>query len=245
MPDIYCYTIYFEQRNPLLRHVYKSNPNSKLHGYVYDGIWTIGLALNNTSHFYSELDPDATITSDILANTSLIYNNPLWDKALSRALRATSFIGVTVSLILFINFSFQLLFFCFTFRFYCIFLIFRVQWDSKIKRGKDVHFLSSSFKVILIHTSVIIFNSNTDTYKTYDAYMNNCQYAIASASGYDEMNVGEYDSTSQSLDLTKYSTRILKSPNESNPTNFNHFQVSNINIEHWNVKKIIIWRMND
>jgi hypothetical protein len=34
---------------------------------------------------------------DILSNSTFNYGNPLWEEALRQALRATSFVGVTVS----------------------------------------------------------------------------------------------------------------------------------------------------
>jgi len=74
-------------------NVVKLNEYSRFHGYAYDGIWSIALALHNMSKFYP--DPQHRHRKDLLR--TFAYRDENWEVAFIRALEATSFTGVTVS----------------------------------------------------------------------------------------------------------------------------------------------------
>ncbi|ODM95362.1 Gamma-aminobutyric acid type B receptor subunit 1 [Orchesella cincta] len=71
--------------------VVKLNEYSRFHGYAYDGIWAIALALHNMSKFYP--DPALRHRKDLLRNFK--YRDDNWQAAFLNALNATSFTGVT------------------------------------------------------------------------------------------------------------------------------------------------------
>ena len=62
---------------------------SRFHGYTYDGIWAVALAIQRVAlrihHFRNETVGDFR------------YRDPLWEDLFLEALRNTSFEGVTVS----------------------------------------------------------------------------------------------------------------------------------------------------
>ncbi|CAG7785369.1 unnamed protein product [Allacma fusca] len=66
---------------------------SRFHGYAYDGIWAIALALQNISSYFEEGSGIKTRRSDLLS--TFRYRDDAWEKAFLSALEATSFIGVT------------------------------------------------------------------------------------------------------------------------------------------------------
>lgn len=78
---------------------------NKFHGYVYDGIWAIALALNRVDFLlkhYSglaragkvKLKPELDGLSSLL---DFEYHKPIWVKLMRDALNKTRFSGVTVS----------------------------------------------------------------------------------------------------------------------------------------------------
>lgn len=76
---------YEEKYNYLRKEDY-----SKFHGYAYDGLWTIALAIKRAQ----------TKLETVYKNTTLQefeYRDPFWSKLFRDALSETSFIGVTVS----------------------------------------------------------------------------------------------------------------------------------------------------
>lgn len=74
--------------------VVKLNEYSRFHGYAYDGIWAIALALHNMSKFYP--DPHQGKSKTLLRTFQ--YHDDNWQTAFLKALEATSFTGVTVSI---------------------------------------------------------------------------------------------------------------------------------------------------
>lgn len=63
---------------------------SKFHGYAYDGLWSIALAIRNAQKKLKT----------VYTNTTLMefeYRDPFWSKLFRDALGNTSFVGVTVS----------------------------------------------------------------------------------------------------------------------------------------------------
>ena len=67
---------------------------SRFHGYAYDGIWAIALALQNISYYFEEGSPHRSVRRSDLLNT-FRYRDDAWEKAFLSALETTSFIGVT------------------------------------------------------------------------------------------------------------------------------------------------------
>lgn len=64
---------------------------SRFHGYTYDGIWTVALAVKHVARRIRHFHRNQTISD-------FRYRDVLWEKLFLDALRNTSFDGVTVSL---------------------------------------------------------------------------------------------------------------------------------------------------
>lgn len=73
---------------------------SRFHGYSYDGIWAVALAIQHVSRRIRHYRRNQTVAD-------FKYRDPLWEKLFLEALKNTSFEGVTVS-ILNINFKIPL-----------------------------------------------------------------------------------------------------------------------------------------
>lgn len=61
---------------------------SRFHGYTYDGIWAVALAIQNVAHKIKYFRRNQTVID-------FRYRDPLWEKLFLEALRNTSFEGVT------------------------------------------------------------------------------------------------------------------------------------------------------
>ena len=70
----------------------RGNDYSRFHGYAYDGIWAIALAIEHVSNRIKDFRRNQTVTD-------FKYRDPLWEQLFLEALTNTSFEGVTVSLI--------------------------------------------------------------------------------------------------------------------------------------------------
>jgi len=68
---------------------------SRFHGYAYDGIWAIALALHNITRFL----PPKFVRNRKDVIKLFRYRSDVWERAFLQALETTSFIGVTVSAI--------------------------------------------------------------------------------------------------------------------------------------------------
>ncbi|KAK2577679.1 hypothetical protein KPH14_000937, partial [Odynerus spinipes] len=64
---------------------------SRFHGYTYDGIWAVALAIQHVARRIRQCRRNETISD-------FKYRDTVWEKLFLEALRNTSFIGVTVSL---------------------------------------------------------------------------------------------------------------------------------------------------
>ncbi|KAK9753076.1 Receptor family ligand binding region [Popillia japonica] len=61
---------------------------SRFHGYTYDGIWAVALAIQNVAHEIKVIRRNETVTD-------FKYRDPLWELLFLKALSNTSFEGVT------------------------------------------------------------------------------------------------------------------------------------------------------
>lgn len=66
---------------------------SRFHGYAYDGIWAIALALHNISKYFPSSSSTPPRSHSILKNFR--YHDDGWENAFLSALQDTYFIGVT------------------------------------------------------------------------------------------------------------------------------------------------------
>ncbi|XP_034937802.1 gamma-aminobutyric acid type B receptor subunit 2-like, partial [Chelonus insularis] len=66
----------------------RGNEYSRFHGYTYDGIWAIALAIQHVSKRIRHFRRNQTVTD-------FKYRDPLWEELFLKALRNTSFEGVT------------------------------------------------------------------------------------------------------------------------------------------------------
>lgn len=62
---------------------------SRFHGYTYDGIWAVALAIQHVAHRIRHFRKNQTVVD-------FQYRDPLWEELFLEALRNTSFEGVTV-----------------------------------------------------------------------------------------------------------------------------------------------------
>jgi len=65
---------------------------SRFHGYAYDGIWALALALHNASNFYK----GGSAKNKKYFLSTFRYHDVFWENAILESLEATSFMGVTV-----------------------------------------------------------------------------------------------------------------------------------------------------
>lgn len=61
---------------------------SRFHGYTYDGIWAVALAIQNVAHKIRYFRRNQTVID-------FKYRDPLWERLFLDALHNTSFEGVT------------------------------------------------------------------------------------------------------------------------------------------------------
>lgn len=66
---------------------------SRFHGYAYDGIWTLALAVHNVINKLRAQETPKSFTKV----TDFQYRNSTWGKLFREALNETDFVGVTVS----------------------------------------------------------------------------------------------------------------------------------------------------
>lgn len=59
---------------------------SRFHGYTYDGIWAVALAIQNVAHEIKVIRRNETVTD-------FKYRDPLWELLFLKALSNTSFEG--------------------------------------------------------------------------------------------------------------------------------------------------------
>lgn len=69
----------------------RGNEYSRFHGYTYDGVWAVALAIQHVAHKIRHYRKNETVID-------FQYRDPLWEQLFLEALRNTSFEGVTVSL---------------------------------------------------------------------------------------------------------------------------------------------------
>jgi gamma-aminobutyric acid type B receptor len=62
---------------------------SRFHGYTYDGIWAVALAIQHVAHHIRQHRKNETVVD-------FQYRDPLWEFLFLNALGNTSFEGVTV-----------------------------------------------------------------------------------------------------------------------------------------------------
>nr|CAD7431133.1 unnamed protein product [Timema monikensis] len=67
---------------------------SRFHGYTYDGVWAVALAIQHVAHRIRHIRHNQTMVD-------FRYRDPLWEDLFLDALKNTSFEGVTVSICLF------------------------------------------------------------------------------------------------------------------------------------------------
>ena len=63
---------------------------SRFHGYTYDGIWAVALAIQHVARRIRHFRRNQTVAD-------FRYRDELWERLFLEALRNTSFEGVTVS----------------------------------------------------------------------------------------------------------------------------------------------------
>jgi hypothetical protein len=63
---------------------------SKFHGYAYDGLWSIALAIGQVNRRIQKEYRNVTLDN-------FQYRDPFWGRMFREALNQTSFVGVTVS----------------------------------------------------------------------------------------------------------------------------------------------------
>lgn len=61
---------------------------SRFHGYTYDGIWAVALAIEKVAHRIRIIKRNMTVSD-------FRYHDPIWERLFLEALRNTSFEGVT------------------------------------------------------------------------------------------------------------------------------------------------------
>ncbi|CAH1118642.1 unnamed protein product [Phaedon cochleariae] len=66
----------------------RGNEYSRFHGYTYDGIWAVALAIQNVAHKVKYFRRNETVTD-------FRYHDPMWERLFLDALYNTSFEGVT------------------------------------------------------------------------------------------------------------------------------------------------------
>ncbi|KAJ8917294.1 hypothetical protein NQ315_002312 [Exocentrus adspersus] len=66
----------------------RGNEYSRFHGYTYDGIWAVALAIQNVAHKIKHFRKNQTVND-------FRYRDPLWERLFLDALYNTSFEGVT------------------------------------------------------------------------------------------------------------------------------------------------------
>lgn len=71
---------------------------SRFHGYAYDGIWTLALAVHNVINKLRAQETPGSSTKV----TDFQYRNNTWGRLFREALNETDFTGVTVNSILFL-----------------------------------------------------------------------------------------------------------------------------------------------
>ena len=62
---------------------------SRFHGYTYDGIWAVALAIQHVARHIRHVRENQTVAD-------FRYRDPVWEELFLKALRNTSFEGVTV-----------------------------------------------------------------------------------------------------------------------------------------------------
>jgi len=65
---------------------------SRFHGYTYDGIWAVALAIQHVARHIRHVRENQTVAD-------FRYRDPVWEDLFLKALRNTSFEGVTVRLL--------------------------------------------------------------------------------------------------------------------------------------------------
>ncbi|XP_049807072.1 gamma-aminobutyric acid type B receptor subunit 2 [Schistocerca nitens] len=66
----------------------RGNEYSRFHGYTYDGVWAVALAIQHVAHRIRHYRKNQTVVD-------FRYQDPLWEQLFLEALRNTSFEGVT------------------------------------------------------------------------------------------------------------------------------------------------------
>ncbi|CAA9994358.1 unnamed protein product [Nesidiocoris tenuis] len=66
----------------------RGNEYSRFHGYTYDGVWAVALAIQHVTHRVRHFRKDQTVVD-------FQYRDPLWEQLFVEALKNTSFEGVT------------------------------------------------------------------------------------------------------------------------------------------------------
>ncbi|KAF6202291.1 hypothetical protein GE061_004689, partial [Apolygus lucorum] len=66
----------------------RGNEYSRFHGYTYDGVWAVALAIQHVTHRVRHFRKDQTVVD-------FQYRDPLWERLFIEALKNTSFEGVT------------------------------------------------------------------------------------------------------------------------------------------------------
>lgn len=69
---------------------------SRFHGYTYDGVWAVALAIQHVAHRIRFYRKNQTVVD-------FRYQDPLWEQLFLEALKNTSFEGVTVSTFSFLS----------------------------------------------------------------------------------------------------------------------------------------------
>lgn len=78
---------------------------NKFHGYVYDGIWAIALALDRVDYMlrhYRRSKYKEQIRPELVGLKSILdfeYHKPIWVDLIKHSLNKTRFNGVTVSIV--------------------------------------------------------------------------------------------------------------------------------------------------
>jgi hypothetical protein len=84
-----CYLLQTADEYRLEYDSRRGSEYSRFHGYTYDGIWAVALAIQHVARHIRRVQENQTVAD-------FRYRDPMWEKLFLEALRNTSFEGVTV-----------------------------------------------------------------------------------------------------------------------------------------------------
>ena len=84
-----CYLLQTADEYRLEYDSRRGSEYSRFHGYTYDGVWAVALAIQHVARHIRHVRENQTVAD-------FRYRDPTWEDLFLRALRNTSFEGVTV-----------------------------------------------------------------------------------------------------------------------------------------------------